>query len=154
MIARCCMWVEVLLRLNSEREITPDFVRRVRDGDYGEFFPSDASVPMQEVAAVSSLSARSGVSLNSAMPTLVEFLMRPAGPVPERPFNVGDIVHVCGMVVKGGRKSLTNLDVMMLPDEVAAASGGSRRSLAGFEGYSVVVIRPPHGPVSYTKRIN
>lgn len=140
--------------MDVDKELTPELVRRVRGGDYGEFFPSEASIPMEEVATVASMTARSGVSLNSAMPSLVEFLMRPAGPVPERPLNVGDIVHVCGLVIRGGSKMLSSLDVMVLPDAVAASSGGDRRKLAGFDGYAVVVIKPPHGPVSYTKRIS
>lgn len=159
------LWVEALLRSDEAGELTQDELLRLARGDYSSYVVSNAAVPMQEITSFAPDESSGAVPLTKAMPVIIGYLMLPDGVLTERPFNVGDIVHVC-MTTRSkrtGKARLSALDIILLPAGLLPDKLGDDHSItvrsiklhasAADAEYAVAVLKPAHSAVSYTKRI-
>jgi hypothetical protein len=109
-------WVEILLRLDTAEPLDVPSAVNLMAGNMAGYFPSQASCPLHEFNPYVT-GAEPGCSISDLMEEMVPWLMRPRGVLAERPFNLGDIIHLCFVTHSNGVGKLTSLNVLLLPSQ-------------------------------------
>ena len=104
-------WIEVLLRVDTDKPPDVADVTSIISGDLAGYFPSLMACPLHEITDL--FVGDRMHSVVSLMDATVPWLMTP-GILAERPLNLGDMVHLCVMEHQGVTRRFTTLNVLLL----------------------------------------
>lgn len=144
--------MEALLQEDTAASITENRVREIENGDLSAYFPSSASLPMQEVQDYVLGNTDPEAFLNVSN-DLVSAFMRAGGCLPDRPLSAGDIIHICQVRYDGTRKMMRVLDVLVLGmNEKLGCFEGRARKIK-IPGVRVIALRVKGNKTSFTKTL-